>query len=118
MYPDAQVPASRKWPASFGGFVRWIATLLDRLFGALSTALLLAVVVTLPVLQFFALGYMLNAAGRLARTGRVSDAFPGVAEASRIGQTLLAGWPSSSHPRRARRSDWCAPVRCCCWSPA
>jgi hypothetical protein len=65
---------------------------IDRLFGAISTALLLAVIVTIPVLQFFALGYLLNAAARIARGGRLRDGFVGVREASRIGQIVVGGW--------------------------
>ena len=55
--------------------VIWITV--DRLFGALSTAVLLAIIVTIPILQFFALGYLLNAARRLAKTGRLREAFAG-----------------------------------------
>jgi hypothetical protein len=65
---------------------------IDRVFGALSTAVLLAVIVTIPIVQFFALGYLLNAAGRFARTGKLRDGFVGVREASRIGQLALGGW--------------------------
>jgi hypothetical protein len=66
--------------------------LITQIFGALSTAIILAVVVTIPVLQFFALGYLLNAAGRLAKTGRFRDGFVGVEQAARIGQVLLGVW--------------------------
>ncbi len=65
---------------------------LDRVFGALCTAVLLAIIVTIPLLQFFALGYLLNAARRLATTGRLRDGFVGVREASRIGQFALGCW--------------------------
>ncbi len=66
--------------------------LVGRAFGALSTALLLAVIVTVPIAQFFALGWLLHAAGRYAQTGKFSAAFVGVGEASRIGQFLLGSW--------------------------
>jgi hypothetical protein len=71
---------------------RGIGRIVDGLFGAVSTALLLAVIATVPVLQLFALGYLLNAAGRLAQTGRLRDGFPGVREASRIGQVVIGVW--------------------------
>jgi hypothetical protein len=72
----------------------WLAlmVLADRLFGALSTTVLLAVIATTPVLQFFALGYLLTAAARLAKTGKLREGFVGVQEASRLGQILLGGW--------------------------
>lgn len=69
-----------------------VFALVDRVFGALCTAVLLAIIVTIPVLQFFALGYLLNAARRLAKTGRIRDGFVGVREASRVGQFALGAW--------------------------
>lgn len=71
---------------------RALLALVDRVFGALCTAVLLAIIVTIPVLQFFALGYLLNAARRLAKTGRIRDGFVGVREASRVGQFALGSW--------------------------
>lgn len=91
MYRDDRAIAHRKQ-----GWVRrglttvWGAV--DRVFGALSTAVLLAIVVTVPVLQLFALGYLLNAARRLAKTGKLREGFVGVREASRIGQFALGCW--------------------------
>ncbi len=83
-------------PRGSPGILRRLATrvwgVVDRLFGALSTAVLLAVIVTIPILQFFALGYLLNAARRIANTGRLRDGFVGVREASRIGQFVLGCW--------------------------
>jgi hypothetical protein len=93
-YPEANAVAAAKQPAD--GFpshaAGWIFGLVDRLFGALCTAVLLAIIATIPVLQFFALGYLLNAAGRLAKTGKLRDGFVGVREASRIGQVALGAW--------------------------
>jgi hypothetical protein len=89
---DEHEAAADKQQGLFRRGVRWVWRQVDRLFGALSTAVLLAVIVTIPVLQFFALGYLLNAAGRLAKTGRLREGFVGVKEASRIGQFALGCW--------------------------
>jgi hypothetical protein len=69
-----------------------VARAIDGIFGALSTAVLLAVIATIPILQFFALGYLLNAARRLATRGRLREGFVGVREASRLGQIALGTW--------------------------
>lgn len=71
---------------------RAVATALDRVFGAVSMALLLSVAVTLPIIQLFALGVLLRAAARVAQTGRLREAFAGVPQASRLGQSALALW--------------------------
>lgn len=52
--------------------------------------LLLSIAVTLPIVQFFALGVLLRAAARVAETGRLRDAFAGVPQASRLGQSAIA----------------------------
>jgi hypothetical protein len=72
--------------------LRGVGVGIDRSFGALSTAVLLAVVATIPIAQFFALGYLLHAAGRLATTGKLREGFVGVKESSRIGQIVLGSW--------------------------
>jgi len=78
---------------------RGIGRFIDALFGAVSAVFLLAALATVPVLQFFALGYLLNAARRFATTGRLREAFVGVREASRIGQLVLGVWLVSLLPR-------------------
>ena len=52
----------------------------------------LAVLAALPVLQFLSLGYLLEASGRVARTGRLRDGFPGVRKAARLGGIVVASW--------------------------
>ena len=66
--------------------------LLNNGFGFISTIVILAVCVTLPIVQFFALGYLLHAAGIYARTGKFSQAFVAVQQYSRVGQFLLGCW--------------------------
>jgi hypothetical protein len=71
---------------------RAVAAGVDRVFGAISLALLLSIAVTVPLVQIFALGYLLRAAARVAKTGRLREAFAGVPQASRLGQSALALW--------------------------
>ena len=73
------------WKQPFAA-LRWIPA---RIFGLASLTLILAVVAAIPVLNFFALGYLLEAEGRVARTGKLRDAFPLLAIAPRIGTIVL-----------------------------
>ena len=52
----------------------------------------LAVLATIPVLQFLSLGYLLEAGGRVARTGRLRDGFIGIRKAARVGTIVAATW--------------------------
>lgn len=52
----------------------------------------LAVLAALPVLQFLSLGYLLEASGRVARSGRLRDGFVGIRKAARLGGIVLASW--------------------------
>jgi hypothetical protein len=58
-------------------------------FGIASLILLLAVVAAIPIVNFLALGYLLEAEGRVARSGRIRDAFPLLGLAPRIGSIAL-----------------------------
>jgi hypothetical protein len=49
----------------------------------------LSVLASLPILQFLSLGYLLEATGRVARSGRLRDGFPGVRKAARVGSIVL-----------------------------
>jgi hypothetical protein len=59
-------------------------------FGLGTLFLGLAVIASLPIAQFLTLGYLLEASGRVARSGRMRDSFIGVRTAARIGG-LAAG---------------------------
>lgn len=52
----------------------------------------LAVLATLPILQFLSLGYLLEAAGRIANSGRFRDGFIGIRPIARIGGIVIATW--------------------------
>jgi hypothetical protein len=75
-----------------GQIVELIAYLGSRVFGALTLIVALAFLAAYPVLQIFALGYLLEAAGRIGRSGRLRDAFPLVPQASKVGGALFGAW--------------------------
>jgi hypothetical protein len=72
--------------------VRVVGSVLEWLFGALTLMIGLAVLAAVPVLQFLSLGYLLEAGGRVARTGRLRDGFIGVRLAARLGGIVLGSW--------------------------
>jgi hypothetical protein len=75
-----------------GRAVRLVGSALEWLFGAAVLTVGLAVLAALPVLQFLSLGYLLEAGGRVARTGRLRDGFIGVRLAARLGCVVLGCW--------------------------
>jgi hypothetical protein len=72
--------------------VRVVSSVLEWLFGALTLMVGLAVLAAVPVVQFLSLGYLLEAGGRVARTGRLRDGFIGVRLAARLGGIVLGSW--------------------------
>lgn len=62
------------------------------LFGIGSLIVLLAILAAIPVVNFFVLGYLLEAEGRMARTGRLRGAFPLLSIAPRLGSIALGIW--------------------------
>jgi hypothetical protein len=71
----------RTW-SGFWSMVEW-------LFGAASLILGLSFLSAVPILQFLALGYLLEVCGRVARTGRIREGFIGVRLAARLGGVAL-----------------------------
>jgi hypothetical protein len=69
-----------------------VGSVLEWLFGAAVLTVGLAVLAALPLLQFLSLGYLLEAGGRVARTGRLRDGFIGVRLAARLGGVVLGCW--------------------------
>jgi len=59
-------------------------------FGIASLFVCLALLASVPVGQFLVLGYLLEASGRVARSGRLRDGFIGVPTAARFGVIGLA----------------------------
>lgn len=69
--------------------LRCAVWLVRGLFGTVSMVLLLAVIAAVPLLNFVALGYMLEAEGSVARTGRLRSAMPLFRLAPRLGSIAL-----------------------------
>lgn len=72
--------------------LRASAWIVRGLFGLASLILLLAVVAAIPIINFLALGYLLEVEGRLGRTGKLRNAFPLLGLAPRIGSIVLGVW--------------------------
>jgi len=64
---------------------------MEWLFGFAALFVGLAVLASVPVGQFLALGYLLEVSGRVSRTGRLRDGFIGVRTAARFGGIALGG---------------------------
>lgn len=71
---------------------RLLVWLVRAAFGIVSLILLLAVIAAVPVVNFLALGYLLEVEARVARTGRFRDAFLLLDVAPRIGSIALGLW--------------------------
>jgi hypothetical protein len=82
-------PRPRGWVRRIAGA---IGSASEWLFGALALYLGLALLAATPVAQFLSLGYLLEAEGRVARSGRIRDAFVGVRRAARAGSMILGTW--------------------------
>ncbi|OWK35075.1 hypothetical protein FRUB_09917 [Fimbriiglobus ruber] len=74
------------------GFFHSIYLLIEWVFGAAALLVALAVLAALPVLQFLSLGYLLESAARVARSGRLRDGFFGMRTAARLGGIVLGSW--------------------------
>jgi hypothetical protein len=88
---ELQAPSPRfriwAWP---GKVLRAIGSGIEWLIGAGSLLIGLSALSAIPIAQFLSLGYLLEASGRVARTGRIRDAWIGVRRASRVGK-IVAG---------------------------
>jgi hypothetical protein len=69
-----------------------VCSVCEGLFGVLTLIVALAVLAAIPVLQFLSLGYLLEAGGRIARTGRFRKGFIGVRKAARVSSIVLGTW--------------------------
>lgn len=68
-------------------------------FGIVSLFALLALMAAIPIVNFLALGYLLEAEGRVARTGKLRYAMPLLALAPKLGSIAFGTW------------IWCLAVR-------
>jgi hypothetical protein len=88
-------PADRDaGPGLLRAIGRGIASACDWVFGAVTLVVGLAVLAAMPVVQLLSFGYLLEAGGRVARTGRLRDGWIGVRRASRVGGLVIGCWLS------------------------
>jgi len=72
--------------------IRATGWIVELLFGLASLFLMLAVLAAIPLFNFLALGYLLEAEGRVARTGKLRYGFPLLPLAPRLGSIALGMW--------------------------
>ncbi|HEX7450229.1 MAG TPA: hypothetical protein VF306_21905 [Pirellulales bacterium] len=72
--------------------LRLVASTIEWLMGAAALIVGLSFLATYPILQMLSLGYLLEASGRVARTGRLRDGFVGVRKAARVGSVVFGAW--------------------------
>jgi hypothetical protein len=75
-----------------GRIIGAVASALEWLFGAAVLMVGLATLAAMPILQLLSLGYLLEAGGRVARSGRLVDGFIGVRLAARLGSVVVGSW--------------------------
>ncbi|MCB1085890.1 MAG: hypothetical protein KDM63_02495 [Verrucomicrobiae bacterium] len=68
---------------------RWVISTLEWGFGLVAILIGLAVLSVIPILNFLSLGYLLEASGRVAATGKIRRGFVGVRKASVVGGIAL-----------------------------
>jgi hypothetical protein len=95
----ANAPPSRVslvWPQSWP-MRAWYG--LEWLFGLASLLGCLAVMAAIPIANFVSLGYLLEASGRVARTGKIRDGFIDIGKFARIGSVVAGTWLCLLVPR-------------------
>ena len=65
---------------------------LDWIFGFLAVVVALAILSVIPILNLLSLGYLLEASGRVAKSGRFRDGFVGIRRASVLGSLVIGTW--------------------------
>ncbi|RUL87055.1 hypothetical protein [Tautonia sociabilis] len=78
-------PALRRIARGLATSGRAMASAAEWVFGALALVVGLAVLAAIPVAQLLCLGYLLEAGGRVARSGRLRDGLVGVRLSARLG---------------------------------
>ena len=82
-------PVRPPWPWRI---IRGIGQGLEWLFGVASLLVGLGILSSLPILQVLSLGYLLEASGRVSRSGRLRDGIFGVRMAARLGAMVTGTW--------------------------
>lgn len=84
--------ALRRCPHPWRHSIQAISWLVELLFGLVSLFFMLAVLAAIPLVNFLALGYLLEAEGRVARTGKLRYGLPLLPLAPRLGSIALGIW--------------------------
>jgi hypothetical protein len=79
----------KSWPVRCWHGVWWM---LGVVFGWLSLMVGLAVLATIPLVNFVSLGYLLECGGKIARTGRFQAGFFELEHWGRLGSIFLGSW--------------------------
>lgn len=82
--PDTRSLSRRAWDG--------ICSVCAWLFGMVMLIVGLAVVAAIPIVQFLSLGYLLEAGGRVARTGKLRAGFFVMREAARAGSIFIGAY--------------------------
>ena len=90
---EAVEPPPRTWPRSWPMIVWYgLCWSLEWLFGLASLLATLAVLAATPLVNFVSLGYLLEASGRVAKSGKLRDGFIDIPKFARIGSIALGTW--------------------------
>jgi hypothetical protein len=90
----------RRWPKSWPMRLWYsLCYVLEWLFGLASVLACLAVLAAIPIVNFISLGYLLEASGRVARSGRIRDGFIDIGNFARIGSIVAGTWLCLLVPR-------------------
>ncbi|MGE0537402.1 MAG: DUF4013 domain-containing protein [Pirellulales bacterium] len=84
--------AGRWWITWPRRIVASVLSALEWTIGGAALLVGLAIVAAIPIVQFASLGYMLEASGRIARTGSFTAGFVGYRQAARVGGLVLGAW--------------------------
>jgi hypothetical protein len=85
----SNLPPAKSWPVKVW---RGVCFSLSWLFGLVSLIGCLAAVSVVPLLQFATLGYLLEASGRVTRSGKLRDGFIDLPRFARIGSLVAGTW--------------------------
>lgn len=92
MPADPAAAPKRTVRGLIGTLIQGIGSGLEWLFGVASLILGLSILAALPLLQFLSMGYLLEASGRVASSGRLRDGLIGVRKAARVGSSVTGIW--------------------------
>lgn len=70
--------------------LKLLGSAIDWLFGCAALMVGLAVLASVPLGGFLALGYLLEVSGRVSRSGRIRDGFVGIRKAAKLGGAAVA----------------------------